>query len=225
MDSILLRPVDCVKQALAERISRREKEILALAPENPNKKADFWLLRERSFFTIWLARYVVEDESFDLKQYNAIQRRVLTGRGEQRGRPKTYANGWSDITYRHALRHWLLNETIAAALKVEFNEPRPVPPVEKPRFPVEVLDLLSKFENLSGYALPNDAYVIYTREDRTILHSGLLPVLETKDWCEEDKKCVKFEEYIRLRKDPVIQQHIQQLLIEEISPEKCPLAA
>lgn len=214
MDSIIYRPSAATKAPLVDYLHEREKEILQLSPPDPNKEIDFWFQRERSFFTLLLSQYVIEDERFNLREYEAIQRRVLSGKSETRGRKPKYAPGWSDITYRHALRHHFIDELIAQALGAEFNEPIPSPPVNRPKFSPEVIDTLMKFETLSDYTLPRKAYVIFTREDRAIIWFALHNQLKDKYWCEDGLYCVKFEEYAHLRLEPSNKPKIQNILIQ-----------
>lgn len=221
MESIVFRPSDSTRHALATYIDSREREIMKLSDPG-SENTEYWRVRARNTVLHILSQYVVEDTKLTLKEYNAIQRTALKPKMLQRGRRQVYRAGWTDTTYRLALRHHIVDKLVAHALGVPFNEPVPLLP-EEPRYSlIETIDVLNNFEAVTGYHPPLRAYTIITREDRALIHPQLKDKAVIKDWCEHGQLCIKYEEYLLLRADPEVKKIIEETLIDHAT--KCGFA-
>lgn len=148
-----------------------------------------------------------------------------------RGRPQIYAPERRDTKHVREFKVWLMNKLVAFSIGVPFDEePPPLSCLADDLTPVETLSQMQRFEALSGVTLPHVYWVTYTRDNRTALRDDdqfwhlarsiavQHNVTLTEDWREENKLCMKFEEYSRLRRHPELSAAIRESLAFSAQP-------
>ncbi len=183
-------------------------------PYRLTERQELHVKREVAIHAAILQTFVVNDPSVPVSRLNTLQLTMSTrAREGTRGRAKQYRASRHNMTFRRQLRNWLLNKYLSECLDVFFDEPMPTEPALEPSdlhyIPVEVIEMLHRFETWAKYQVPSRGYVIYTREDRRVL-SLHFPT----EHQEQGAKCLKFEEYVALRKDPETKRKIESILDE-----------
>lgn len=225
MDPILFRPAVTLEPLLKQYIETKEEEFFRLT-HTTDKTTKLLRERELALHMTLLANYVQQDPAVTATQYELAIKRVHAKKAETRGRPAKYKLSRRNVTYSRAVRLWFLNEIIAKGLGTTFEEPMPPEPVmdiEEQSATLgfaETISSLLRFEEFTGYTLPRQAYVVFTREDRVILR--MLPDIQNlirhTEWEEHGKRCLKFEEYAILRQQPDIQLKMQEFLLRSMPP-------
>lgn len=149
-----------------------------------------------------------------------------------RGRPQIYAPERRDTKHVREFKVWLMNKLVSFSIGVSFDEePPPLSCLTDDFAPIETLAQMQRFEALSGVTLPHVYWVTYTRDNRTALRkddqfwhlvratAAAQNVAITEDWREENKLCMKFEEYSRLRRHPEISAAIRESLTFSARPK------
>lgn len=222
MDAILFRPDVAIEDKLEAWLRGNEEKYFRL---DQNKPMENWRSsREGQVHRAALQAYVLTDPTITIQKYSLLQQKLINRGYDPRGRPRVYRASKHNLTFRRALRLWLMNKLLAEALSAEFITPPPEEPIQSVTSedyePIEALEMLQRFEAWTEYALPRKAYVIHTREDRTLIREALLKAGAAfeRDWTEVGDKCVKFEEYLSLRDEQEYKQIIEECLEQAYRP-------
>lgn len=216
METISFSPIPELEKELEKWFTIREEQFFKF--EQIGEITEWSATREGALHSALLQLYVLSDPSVTLQRYTAMQTKLVNKGLDQRGRPRIYRSSKRNLTFRRALRRYLLNVLVSEALGVEVTTPEPSEPqvdITCATYePVEALEMLHRFEGWTEFQLPRKAFVLHTRQDRAVI-APLFPELA---WEEGGELCVKFEDYIKLRVVATNMATIEDALNKEYRP-------
>lgn len=177
--SFIFEPYPGIVQALNAYLDEAIQELSApLAPENTEKATQLtyeeWAATEEArIHQALISNYIIPNPNLTATQANRIYRQIRFRCKETRGRPKVYSVSPSNAKLRRALQLFFINKLLASALGVSSKDwPTPIDSMlvdEKQSQRLTTLDMLRRFEKWTGFRLPQDAWLIYTRDERVEL--------------------------------------------------------
>lgn len=220
MEAFVFKPTLEVGAALTRYFESFEDDFFR--PHALTERQELNVKREINIHAALLQNFVVTDPNISVTKLNTLQLSVSSrSREGTRGRTKQYRSSRHNMTFRRALRNWLLNKYMSQVMGVDFSEPMPQEPDleygDLHYVPIETLEMLMRFELWTKYQVPSRAYILYTREDRQVLahHFNHAPHQEL------GTECIKFEEYLEIRKDSATKRKIDKILDEHYIPVHC----
>ena len=177
MKPIIFEAYPEIADKLEEYMQKEIRELLKL-PEGPIKSTakriiDYETWRQTEEGKLHLAlmiKYVLQNEGISATAANEIQRRLQSQGRETRGRAKQYDSQLRSQTATRQLRLFALNRIIAKSLGFDCSQwvsPIEVTDVAGWTVPDDAYDSLCRFEEWSGLTLPKQAWLTYTRTERT----------------------------------------------------------
>jgi len=134
---------------------------------------ELWLSTpEGKLHSMLFTNYVLRPSTMRAKVAMAIQRRLQYQGKETRGRPRVYKQGLHNWVTQRQVRIFLLNKLIAKSLGIDStNWELPSQLIDAQEeyvtmAPIDAYDSLTRFEKWSGVALPEEAWVLVTKQDR-----------------------------------------------------------
>ncbi len=215
MEKLVFQPLPQLEEALLDLITKEEKEIIeALSAETKDKPlADWAKTKEGAIHSALLYNYVVVNPEISVRRTNLMFMLCARKGQDTRGRPPLGLKGRHHPKYKRALRIYVLNKILARQLNIDPGPPPQFGDVcpdlaKTDEEPIECFEMLARFEEWTGYKLPHEAWVIFTREDRQKLAD------EATGWVEDGKQCMKLAEYIELRSTESGLRMIRKILSE-----------
>ena len=229
MEAFVFKPTPEVGAQLQKYFESFEEDFFQ--PHQLTERQELSVKREINIHAALLQNFVVTDPDVPVTKLNTFQLAVSSrAREGTRGRTKQYRSSRHNMTFRRALRNWLMNKFMSSAMGLDFIEPMPDEPDleygDLHYVPIESLEMIMRFELWTKYQVPHRAYIIYTREDRQVLanyfgntHHREPSVLPNAETDEDGKaKCLRFEDYLEMRKDPQTRALIEKALVEYYFP-------
>ena len=166
-----------IAEQLEAYMQREIRDLLKL-PEGPIKSTakriiDYETWRQTEEGKLHLAlmvKYVLQNEGISASAASEIQRRLQSQGRETRGRTKLYDSQLRSQTATRQLRLFALNRIIAKSLGIDCSQwvsPVEVTDVAGWTVPDDAYDSLCRFEEWSGLTLPKQAWLTYTKTERS----------------------------------------------------------